>query len=174
MPVGRSGGVGRPAVKVHFQIGAGNELLPENGAAFGMGGDNGVHAVEQARLRHGNLAARIPDIAFLGGGAENMNRSRGQGAGQGNARAAAATPNMLCPQACPSTGRASYSARKAIWGAWPEPAAAWKAVGMPSSPRSTVKPFASRSRQGGRKTEFLIAQFRFGKDRGGDLLHLRR
>ena len=49
-----------------------------------MGGNDGVHAVEETCFRHGNLAAGIPHVAFLCGGTENVNRSGGQDAGQSN------------------------------------------------------------------------------------------
>ena len=70
---GSAGGMGGLALEVHFKVGAGNELLLENGAAFGMGGDDGVHLVEETGFGHGNLAAGISDVAFFSRSAENMN-----------------------------------------------------------------------------------------------------
>ncbi len=55
------------------------------------------------------------------------------------AAAAALTPMRLWPQAWPTPGRASYSARKATRGP-PWPAVARKAVGRPQIPLSTWNP----------------------------------
>src|SRR5207244_2292325 len=55
-----------------------------------------------------------------------------------------AVPIMLCPQPCPTPGRASYSASRAMRGP-PDPAVARNAVDISQIPLSTTKPLASKN-----------------------------
>ena len=71
----------------------------------------GVHAFEGATVEHEDLAAP----ALLGRGAEhpNLNPDWSATAARANPAPTAAAAMMLCPQAWPTTGSASYSAQTA-------------------------------------------------------------
>ena len=71
---------------------------------------------------------------------------------------------MLWPQACPTTGSASYSAQMAMCSG-PSPTLATNAVGMSYTPRSTSKPAASSAvcqPRGGLR--LLVAELGIGVD----------
>src|SRR5699024_11230813 len=69
-------------------------------------------------------------------------------------------PIILCPQACPSSGKASYSAKKAIVGpGCTDFFLATKAVLWPATSFSTVNPSSSRRFRSEEHTSELQSRF---------------
>ena len=104
-----------------------------------------------------------------------MNGSRGQGAGQGNARGRRSHAEHVVPAGMSEHGQSVVLGKKGDMGGLARTGGGMKGRGHAEQSafhREAVR-FQKVGKAGGRP-EFLIAQFRFGKDRGGDLLHLRR
>ncbi len=166
--------MGGLSVEVHFKVGAGNELLLEYGAAFGMGGNHGVHIVEEPRIGHGHLAAGVLHIAFFGRGAEHMHAPGGEMAGKSYGRTAGGHAEEVVPAGVPEAGQSVEFRKKGDF----RPGFR---TGHGMERRGHVEQIALDAEavcfqkicQAGGRFEFLIAEFRFVEDGGGYVLHLR-
>ena len=169
----RAGGVSGLALEVHFQVGAGNELLLENGAAFGVGGNDGVHVIEEARVGHGHLAAGVPHVAFFGGRAEHVNGSCGKMAGQRYAGGAGRRAEEVVSAGVAEPGQGVEFGEKGHLRAFSGAVHGMEGRGHIEQIAFHLEAvgFKKIGKAGGR-LEFLISQFGFGEDGGGNFLHL--
>ena len=165
--------MGGLALEVHFEVGAGNELLLENGASLRMGGNDGVHVIEESGIGHGNLASGIPHVAFLGGRAEHMNGAGGKMTGQRHGGAAGGGTEEIVAAGVTETGQGVEFGK--IGHLRPLAGAVHGVEGRGHAEQAAFHleavGFEEIGKTGGR-LEFLIAQFGFGEDGGGDFPHL--